>query len=103
MRVNCESLTLTDPTHAILLRVIYYKYTCESLTSTYMRVEPYTINSYVHVTKRGARGLPIVRSKNDKDRFVRLLYYMNDTYKTENWEREILAMIARHHGRQESL
>ncbi|OGC88272.1 hypothetical protein A3D70_01005 [Candidatus Adlerbacteria bacterium RIFCSPHIGHO2_02_FULL_54_18] len=51
-----------------------------------MRVEPHTVGSIVHVVKRGARGLPIVRDTADKQRFVRLLYYANDTYHDEFWE-----------------
>ena len=52
-----------------------------------MRVEPYVVGSYVHVLKRGARGLPITRDEKDKWRFVRLLYYMNDEFKDDFWER----------------
>lgn len=51
-----------------------------------MRVEPYAVDSYIHVVKRGARGLPIVVSEGDKWRFVRLLFYMNDEYLDENWD-----------------
>lgn len=52
-----------------------------------MRVEPYTVNSFVHVVKRGARGLPIVRDDRDRWRFARLLYHMNDRHKDLFWER----------------
>jgi REP element-mobilizing transposase RayT len=52
-----------------------------------MRVEPYSVGSFVHVTKRGARGLPITRDSKDKIRFARLLYHVNDEYKDENWDR----------------
>ncbi len=52
-----------------------------------MRVESYVVGSYVHVLKRGARGLPITRDEKDKWRFVRLLYYMNDEFKDDFWER----------------
>ncbi|MBU6321240.1 MAG: transposase [Patescibacteria group bacterium] len=52
-----------------------------------MRVEPHAIDSYVHVVRRGARGLPIVGDESDKRRFVRLLFYMNDTYLDENWSK----------------
>lgn len=55
-----------------------------------MRVEPYTIDSYIHIVKRGARGLPIVRDKSDKYRFVRSLYYLNDTFFYPHWEKETL-------------
>src|SRR3989344_6790484 len=50
-----------------------------------MRVEPFGVGSYVHVIKRGARGLSITESESDKLRFVRLLYYMNDEFFDEDW------------------
>lgn len=53
-----------------------------------MRVEPFGVGSYVHVMKRGTRGLPITRDTADRWRFVRLLYYANDEYKDDSWERE---------------
>jgi len=53
-----------------------------------MRREPFTVGSYVHVTKRGARGLPITKTDSDKFRFARLLLFMNDLYKDETWERD---------------
>ena len=51
-----------------------------------MRVEPHSIDSFVHVTKRGTRGLPIVKDEADRRRFVRLLYYANDQYRDYFWE-----------------
>src|SRR3989344_7782727 len=51
-----------------------------------MRVEPFTVGSYVHVVKRGARDLPIVSDEEDKWRFIRLLFYMNDSFVDEKWE-----------------
>lgn len=50
-----------------------------------MRVEPFGIDSYVHVVKRGARGLPITGDDADKLRFLDLLFYMNDEFLDENW------------------
>jgi hypothetical protein len=52
-----------------------------------MRVEPYSVGSYVHVIKRGARGMPIVNEEGDKWRFVRSIYYLNDEYLDEQWMR----------------
>lgn len=52
-----------------------------------MRVEPYAIGSYVHVIKRGARGMPIVGDEFDKQRFLRILFHMNDEFLEENWDR----------------
>lgn len=53
-----------------------------------MRVEPYTVGSLVHVMKRGARGLNITRDEEDRVRFMRLLWYVNDESTAEFWERE---------------
>lgn len=55
-----------------------------------MRVEPFTINSYVHVIKRGARGMEIVRGDSDKWRFLKSLYYLNNNNsRTIDWENEL--------------
>ncbi len=52
-----------------------------------MRVEPYEVGSYLHVLKRGARGLPIVGDEFDRQRFLRVLFHMNDEYLEQNWDR----------------
>ncbi|HEV8667026.1 MAG TPA: transposase [Candidatus Paceibacterota bacterium] len=39
--------------------------------------------------KRGTRGLPIVRNNADRERFKNLLFYLNDSYRDEYWERAI--------------
>lgn len=70
--------------HGFSFAIIIY----ESLTFVFMRIEPYTLDSYIHAVKRGARGLPITRNTSDKWRFVRLLYYLNDEYRDDAWERE---------------
>ncbi len=54
-----------------------------------MRVEPYTVDSYLHVMKRGARGMDIVRDIRDWWRFVKSLYYLNDEFQSDHWERDI--------------
>ena len=54
-----------------------------------MRIEPFTVGNYVHVLKRGARGLNIVEDISDRRRFLALLYYMNDEFLDENWVREL--------------
>lgn len=54
-----------------------------------MRVEPHTVDSVVHVVKRGARGLPIVLDDDDRERFLKLLYYVNDEYQDPYWERSV--------------
>jgi hypothetical protein len=58
----------------------------------HMRVEPHTTDSIVHVVKRGARGLPIARDIRDQKRFSHLLYYLNDEYRDEYWERSIAGL-----------
>lgn len=58
-----------------------------------MRVEPYSVGSILHVVKRGARGMQITRDTNDQQRFVSLLFYLNDEFKSDYWEDEI-ALLA---------
>lgn len=50
-----------------------------------MRKEPYSIGSYVHVIKRGTRGLPIVKDEGDRQRFVLMLRHLNDQFYPNNW------------------
>lgn len=52
-----------------------------------MRVEPYGVGSILHVTKRGARGMEIVRDVADRDRFVQLLFILNDSFYDSNWKK----------------
>src|SRR3989344_1016044 len=54
-----------------------------------MRVEPFTVGSFLHVVKRGARGMNITGSADDKDRLLRVLFYMNDKHLSHDWEEEI--------------
>lgn len=54
-----------------------------------MRKEPFSVNDYVHVIKRGTRGMPIVRDNKDRQRFLLMLRHFNDTFSTENWFRDI--------------
>src|SRR3989338_2267758 len=53
-----------------------------------MRVEPYAVDSYMHALKRGSRGLPIVGDEAYQWRNLRLLFYKNDHFVDENWERD---------------
>lgn len=50
-----------------------------------MRVEPHGIGSILHVIKRGARGMNIVRNEQDRLRFDTLLFYLNDSFSDTNW------------------
>lgn len=52
-----------------------------------MRVEPHGVGSIVHIVKRGTRGSDIVRDAEDRLRFVRMLFLLNDTYSDEKWLR----------------
>ncbi len=53
-----------------------------------MRKEPFGVDDYVHVIKRGVRGLPIVRDENDRWRFLKILRHLNDEYTAERWEED---------------
>lgn len=54
-----------------------------------MRVEPHGIGSVLHIIKRGARGMNIVRDVHGKNRFIQSLFYLNDSFSDENWFRAI--------------
>lgn len=54
-----------------------------------MRVEPFGVGSFVHVVKRGARGEHIARDNLDRIRFTKLLYYLNDEYRSDFWEEDL--------------
>ena len=52
-----------------------------------MRVERNAIGSIVHVIKRGARGLLIVRDEDERVRFIRGLCYLNDVFRDQFWDK----------------
>jgi len=54
-----------------------------------MRKEEFTVGSYVHVVKRGTRGLPIVRDEIDRFRFLLMLTHFNDEFASLNWYRDL--------------
>lgn len=54
-----------------------------------MRVEPFGADSIMHVVQRGTRGMDIVRDTADRQRFVKSLYYLNDTYTDANWHKTV--------------
>ncbi|MCR4275763.1 MAG: transposase [Candidatus Parcubacteria bacterium] len=54
-----------------------------------MRQEDIDIGSYVHVVKRGTRGLPIVRDDSDRFRFLLMLTHFNDSFASLNWYRDL--------------
>ena len=55
-----------------------------------MRKEPFTVDSIVHVIKRGSRGTNIVMDDSDRWRFVLMLRHFNDEYVSENWFRDLM-------------
>jgi hypothetical protein len=56
-----------------------------------MRKEPFGVGDYVHVIKRGARGMHLVRDESDRWRFLLLLRHCNDSRSLqENWYRELM-------------
>src|SRR3989344_5675796 len=59
-----------------------------------MRVEPFSVDSFVHVVKRGARGEPITGDDFDCKRFARLLYYLNDEHRSDFWEEDVRKLSA---------
>lgn len=54
-----------------------------------MRKEDFSVGSFVHVMKRGARRTNIVRDEADRWRFLKLIRYLNDSNVPRNWERDI--------------
>lgn len=54
-----------------------------------MRKEEFAVGSYVHVVKRGTRGLPIVRDDIDRFRFLLMLAHFNDEFASLNWYRDL--------------
>ena len=54
-----------------------------------MRKEDFTVGSYIHVVKRGTRGLPIVLDESDRFRFLLMLTHFNDTFAPLNWYRDL--------------
>ena len=57
-----------------------------------MRVEPFSVGSVIHVTKRGTRGTDVVRDLGDRNRFVKSLFLLNDTNIGPNWNRETVEL-----------
>src|SRR3989338_2503764 len=55
-----------------------------------MRKEPFAVGSFVHVMKRGARGMPIVQDAGDRWRFMLMLAHFNDHFLSETWYRDLL-------------
>lgn len=55
-----------------------------------MRKEPYTVGSYLHIMKRGARGMPIVQDEGDRWRFKLILNHFNDHFHSESWYRDLM-------------
>lgn len=54
-----------------------------------MRVEPFTVGSYVHVYNRGNRKLEIVLDEKDKWRFMQAIRFFNDINSSQHILRDI--------------
>jgi len=57
-----------------------------------MRIEPFTVGNYIHVYNRGNRKAEIVRSEEDRWRFMQALRFFNDSHSSQNALRNILRM-----------
>ena len=55
-----------------------------------MRIEPFTVGDYIHVYNRGNRKAEIVRSEEDRWRFMQALRFFNDSHSSQNILRDIL-------------
>ena len=47
------------------------------------------VEPYLHIVKRGTRGLPIVRDELDRFRFLLMLTHSNDHFSSLNWYRDL--------------
>jgi len=54
-----------------------------------MRKEQFGPGTFVHIVNRGAHKIDIVRTDEDRWRFLKLLRYLNDVNAPRNWERDI--------------
>lgn len=58
-----------------------------------MRIEPYTIEDFLHIYNRGVREMSIANDENDKWRFLKILRYLNNDISLPNPLREIEKLI----------
>ncbi|MCK4473937.1 hypothetical protein KAU40_01600 [Candidatus Parcubacteria bacterium] len=54
-----------------------------------IRVEPFTVDDFVHVYNRGNRKMIVFRDINDKWRFLKILRFFNDEYSPANSFRQL--------------
>ncbi|MEX0919025.1 MAG: transposase [Candidatus Paceibacterota bacterium] len=47
------------------------------------------LDTFHHVIMRGSRGLKIIETDTDRWDFLKLLFYLNDTFKYSQWERDL--------------
>lgn len=52
-----------------------------------MRVEPFTVDDFIHAYNRGNRKAIIFRDVNDRWRFLKILHFFNDEYSPPNFSR----------------
>jgi putative transposase len=58
-----------------------------------MRIEPHSVGSILHVIKRGARGMDIVRDKQDSQRFKKSIFFLNDSFSDSNWIQNLKSCV----------
>ena len=68
-----------------------------------MRIEPFTIEDYVHVYNRGNRKAEIVRDEKDKWRFMQALRFFNDSHSSVNLLRQISLLKSNFNRQMESV
>lgn len=54
-----------------------------------MKRDKLVVGSYYHIIERGARFMDIFHDDNDRWNCLRLLFYLNDSYYNNLWEREL--------------
>jgi REP element-mobilizing transposase RayT len=57
-----------------------------------MRKEPFGVGSFVHVVKRGARGLPFVRDQADKHHLLVQMRHLNEASVPINWLHDLASL-----------
>lgn len=61
-----------------------------------MRREPYGVGSFVHVVKRGARGIAFLKENKDRDRLLLQIRHFNDVTVSPYWLRDLIAEQKHH-------
>lgn len=67
----------------------YVETRCQQIYNTKMRKEVWSVDNIVHLTRRGGRGMPIVKNDSDRWRYLKILYYLNDIHTGLNTLRDV--------------